>query len=110
MTILIWIVNRRLRAAICFKTGIVSGGSLEAVVDLLMECPFAQVRKNGEAQPWIYQANCFSANKRVKYGIGVHGFKGSGFKVPFSSLDCIWDAYFPEKRQLRSSQNLQPNW
>ena len=54
MTILIRIVNRRLRAAICFKTGFVSGGSSEAVVDLLMECPFAQVRKSGEAQIWIY--------------------------------------------------------
>jgi hypothetical protein len=77
-----------LRAAICFKTGIVSGGSSEAVVDLLMECPFAQVRKSGEAQIWIYQANCFSANKRVKYGIGVHGFKGSGFKPALARL--LW--------------------
>jgi hypothetical protein len=36
--------------------------------------------------------------------VGVHGFKGSGFKVPFSSPACIWDAYLREKRQLR-----QPN-
>ena len=32
---------------------------------------------------------------------GVQWFKGSGFKVAFSSLDCIWDAYLLEKRQLR---------
>jgi len=36
-----------------------------------------------------------------------------GFKVPFLSPDCIWDAYLREKRQLRHSsglkQNLEPN-
>ncbi len=26
-----------------------------------------------------------------------------GFKVPFSSPDCIWDAYLKEKRQLRQA-------
>ena len=40
--------------------------------------------------------------------VGVHGFKGSEvqrFKGPFSSLDCIWDAYLREKRQLRQAQS-----
>ena len=35
------------------------------------------------------------------------GFKGSevqGFKVSFASLDCIWDAYLGEKRQLRQAR------
>jgi len=31
------------------------------------------------------------------------GSKVQGFKVPFSSLDCIWDAYLREKRQLRQA-------
>jgi hypothetical protein len=26
-----------------------------------------------------------------------------GFKVPFSSLDRIWDVYLPEKCQLRQA-------
>ena len=47
--------------------------------------------------------------------VGVQGFKGSGVprfrftsdgifdKVPFSSLDCIWDAYLREKRRFRQA-------
>ena len=34
---------------------------------------------------------------------GVQGSKVQGFKVPFSFLDCIWDAYLREKRQLRQT-------
>ena len=37
--------------------------------------------------------------------VGVCGFKGSGFKVPFLSLDFIWNAYLREKRQLRQAQS-----
>ena len=35
--------------------------------------------------------------------VGVHGFKGSRFKVPFSSAECIWDTYLREKRQFRQA-------
>jgi hypothetical protein len=31
------------------------------------------------------------------------GSKVQGFKVVFSSLDWIWDAYLQEKRQLRQA-------
>jgi hypothetical protein len=33
------------------------------------------------------------------------GSKVQGFKVVFSSLVCIWDAYLREKRQLRQAQS-----
>jgi hypothetical protein len=36
-----------------------------------------------------------------RVGLGVHGFRGS--KVPFSSLDAIWDAHLRQKRQLRQA-------
>jgi len=29
------------------------------------------------------------------------GSKVQGFKVAFAALDCIWDAYLRETRQLR---------
>jgi hypothetical protein len=29
------------------------------------------------------------------------GSKVQGFKVAFSTLDCIWDVYLQKKRQLR---------
>jgi len=31
---------------------------------------------------------------------GVHGFKVQGFKVPFSSPDCFWDAHLRESVSL----------
>jgi hypothetical protein len=31
------------------------------------------------------------------------GSKVQGFKVPPSSLDCIWNAYLRENRQLRQA-------
>jgi len=31
------------------------------------------------------------------------GSKVQGFKVPFLSPHCIWDAYLREKRQFRQS-------
>jgi hypothetical protein len=37
--------------------------------------------------------------------IGVHGFKGLGFKVAFSSLDYIWNGYLREKHQLRQAKS-----
>jgi len=46
-----------------------------------------------------------SLRVRAQLKIGFHGFKGSGFKVPFSSLDCIWDAVLREKRQLRQAKS-----
>jgi len=33
----------------------------------------------------------------------VHGSKVQRFKVPFSSLDHIWDAYLREKRRFRQA-------
>jgi hypothetical protein len=33
------------------------------------------------------------------------GSKVQGFKVPFSSLGCIWDAHLREKRQFRQVQS-----
>ena len=35
---------------------------------------------------------------------GVQGFKGSGFKVAISPLDCIWNADLRQKRMLRQAQ------
>jgi len=31
------------------------------------------------------------------------GSKLQGFKVPFLSPDCIWDAYLRKKRQVRQT-------
>jgi len=36
----------------------------------------------------------------LKIFVTVHGSKVQGFKVPFSSPNCIWDAYLREKRQF----------
>ncbi len=36
-------------------------------------------------------------------GFTVHSSKVQGFKIPFSSLDYIWDAYLREKRWLRQA-------
>jgi hypothetical protein len=43
---------------------------------------------------WMLDNSCI-----LSFFVGVQ--RVQGFKVPFSSLDCIWDAYFREKRQLR---------
>jgi hypothetical protein len=40
----------------------------------------------------------------LENGIRFYEVSYGGFKVAFSSLDWIWDAYLQEKRQLR-----QPN-
>jgi hypothetical protein len=38
-----------------------------------------------------------------KYLYAFTGSKVQGFKVAFSSLDWIWDAYLQEKRQRRQA-------
>jgi hypothetical protein len=38
-----------------------------------------------------------------KFSYAFTGSKVQGFKVAFSSLDWIWDAYLQEKRQLRQA-------
>jgi hypothetical protein len=58
-------------------------------------------------QRFVAERNCFTRTS-VKAGRRYRGraFKGSkvqGFKVAFLSLDCIWDAYLQEKRQLRQA-------
>ena len=41
------------------------------------------------------QEKCQKAKRAAwqRHNVGVHGSEVQGFKVPFSSLNCIWNAY-----------------
>jgi hypothetical protein len=61
---------------------------------------------------WVSDLERRRHSRRTVKIVIVQGFKVQRFKVPFSSLECIWDGYLRQKRQLLSGliQNLEPIW